>query len=136
MKNTATIKKNALFNGIEIYFDGKPGADVIARLKEELRARWHSAKKCWYFKDTPENARTAAEIVGQADAHAQSDAHALTRNADRTSQGDFNASRIANSARTKIAQRTKKKKWRPQHALRDATIKEISHLLENRKNTC
>lgn len=73
MKNTATIKKNALFNGIEIYFDGKPGADVIARLKEELRARWHSAKKCWYFKDTPENARTAAEIVGQADAHAQSD---------------------------------------------------------------
>lgn len=73
MKNTATIKKNALFNGIEIYFDGKPGADVIARLKEDLRARWHSVKKCWYFKDTPENARTAAEIVGQADAHAQSD---------------------------------------------------------------
>ena len=48
--------------GLELYFDGKPGAEVL----DDLKAggyRWHRVKKCWYHRDTPE-ARAIAERYG------------------------------------------------------------------------
>lgn len=48
------VIKNEQFNGIEVYFDGKPENKVIEILKNN-KFRWHSLKKCWYNKDTEEN---------------------------------------------------------------------------------
>lgn len=57
------IKRNQEHNGIEIYFDGKPGAATIAALKEK-RFRWHSAKKCWYAVATAVNVDFAETLTG------------------------------------------------------------------------
>lgn len=42
-----TITKNAEKNGLEIYFESKPSAEVRDALKA-LHFRWHGVKKCWY----------------------------------------------------------------------------------------
>lgn len=39
------ITTNAGINGIELYFDGKPSAAIIERLKAAF-FRWHNVKKC------------------------------------------------------------------------------------------
>lgn len=44
-----TIKPNAEFNSLEIYFQGKPSEAVREALKA-LKFRWHGLKKCWYGK--------------------------------------------------------------------------------------
>ena len=64
-KMTYTITKNAEFNSLEIYFDGKPSEAIRTALKE-LRFRWHSVKKCWYGYTTEESARAA--ISGESEA--------------------------------------------------------------------
>ena len=48
-------------NGIELYFDSKPAAEVLERIKGAF-FRWHRVKKCWYHKDTPEARKIAAEL--------------------------------------------------------------------------
>lgn len=55
------ITTNAGINGIELYFDGKPGADIIERLKAAF-FRWHNIKKCWYAKATEDSERIAQEL--------------------------------------------------------------------------
>ena len=47
--------------GIELYFDSKPAAEVLERVKGAF-FRWHRVKKCWYHKDTPEARKIAAEL--------------------------------------------------------------------------
>lgn len=56
------IIENKQFNGIEIYFDSKPNAATIAKLKEH-RFRWHSAKKCWYAVATAQNKALAESLT-------------------------------------------------------------------------
>lgn len=51
--------------GIELYFDDKPGAEILNRLKAAF-FRWHKVKKCWYHKDTPEARAIADEVSGGA----------------------------------------------------------------------
>lgn len=46
---TYTLTHNPEFNSIEIFFDGKPAAEVREALKG-LKFRWHGVKKCWYGK--------------------------------------------------------------------------------------
>lgn len=48
-------------NGIELYFDRKPAADVLEAVKGAA-FRWHRVKKCWYHKDTPAARAIAAQL--------------------------------------------------------------------------
>lgn len=56
------IKRNSEHNGIELYFEGKPAAAIIAGLKER-RFKWHSVKKCWYAVATAENVAFADTLT-------------------------------------------------------------------------
>ena len=47
--------------GIELYFDGKPSAAIIERLKAAF-FRWHSVKKCWYAKSSDKTEAIAQEL--------------------------------------------------------------------------
>ena len=47
--------------GIELYFESKPAAEVLERIKGAF-FRWHRVKKCWYHKDSPEARKIAAEL--------------------------------------------------------------------------
>lgn len=69
-------------NGIELYFDSKPAADVLEKVKGAF-FRWHRVKKCWYHKDTPEARKIAAELgdVEQAAAAEQNSATGTERKA-------------------------------------------------------
>lgn len=49
----AKMMLNEKHNGVEIYFDNKPGAEVRENLKNN-GFKWHNQKKCWYAKNTPE----------------------------------------------------------------------------------
>lgn len=51
-------------NGIELYFDGKPSAAIIERLKAVF-FRWHSVKKCWYAKANEKTEALAQELGGE-----------------------------------------------------------------------
>lgn len=44
---TYEIKTNTQYNSNEVYFEGKPSAEVIANLKT-LKMRWNPKKICWY----------------------------------------------------------------------------------------
>lgn len=44
---TYEIRYNSKFNSHEVYFDGKPSADIREALKS-LKMRWHSVNRCWY----------------------------------------------------------------------------------------
>lgn len=49
------------YNGIELYFEEKPEESV----REEMKSngwRWHSAKKCWYTKNSPAAEEFAKKI--------------------------------------------------------------------------
>lgn len=48
-------------SGIELYFDGKPSAAIIERLKAVF-FRWHSVKKCWYAKANEKTEALAQEL--------------------------------------------------------------------------
>ena len=53
---------NQEHNGLELYFEDKPGDDVLTALKE-ARWRYHRAKKCWYAKQTPANLSIAQRFA-------------------------------------------------------------------------
>ena len=55
------ITTNAGINGIELYFDGKPGAAILERLKAVF-FRWHNVKKCWYAKANATTEAIAQEL--------------------------------------------------------------------------
>ena len=59
---TATMMLNNDLNGIEIKFDAKPAADILASLKG-LGFRWHQKKKVWYAKQSEERLAMAREIA-------------------------------------------------------------------------
>ena len=42
---TVTMKENTEHKGLELYFDGKPSADILDILKSN-GWHWHSTKKC------------------------------------------------------------------------------------------
>jgi len=48
------ILENKEVNGVEVYFDSKPSAEIIGKLKAN-GFRWHSVKKCWYIKNNDKN---------------------------------------------------------------------------------
>ena len=53
---------NNELNGVELYFDGKPMAEVLNNLKDN-KFRWNRTKKCWYAKQN-ENTIKVAEMYG------------------------------------------------------------------------
>ena len=57
------VVENQEQNGVEIYFQTKPAAEVIQELKDN-KFRWHKAKKCWYTKATPEAREFVARLRG------------------------------------------------------------------------
>lgn len=52
---------NQPLNGIEIYFEDRPSADVLSELKAH-RWRWLYSKKCWYNTNTQVNLEYAQRI--------------------------------------------------------------------------
>lgn len=59
---TVTMKENTEHKGLELYFDGKPSTDILDILKGN-GWHWHSAKKCWYVKDTASSRQIANQLV-------------------------------------------------------------------------
>lgn len=57
----ARFSINQPLNGIEIYFENKPSADVLSELKAN-RWRWLYSKKCWYNTNTQVNLDYAQRI--------------------------------------------------------------------------
>ena len=55
------IVKNIEHNGIELYFESKPGKEIIEALKE-AKFRWHNLKKCWFAKETKDRLNLANKI--------------------------------------------------------------------------
>lgn len=58
----ATLTVNTERNGLELYFSGKPGRDVLTALKD-ARWRYHRAKKCWYARQSEANRAFALQLV-------------------------------------------------------------------------
>ncbi len=58
-----TYEFNELHNGIEIYFESKPSADVLCRLKSN-GWRWNGAQKCWYTKKSESSIAFAESLCG------------------------------------------------------------------------
>ena len=56
------VQINPDFNGIEVYFSGKPSEDVRSGLKAH-GWRWHTRKKCWYNRNTEDNLRGLKAIT-------------------------------------------------------------------------
>ena len=59
---TVTMKENTEHKGLELYFDGKPSADILDSLKGN-GWHWHNVKKCWYAKDTASSRQIANQLV-------------------------------------------------------------------------
>lgn len=57
------IVLNEQFNGIEIYFPGKPDLEILNTLKND-GFRWHRVKACWYAKKSEKTMKTAEDIAG------------------------------------------------------------------------
>ena len=45
------VLKNTEHNGVEVYFNDRPNANIITELKNHF-FKWHTAKKCWYARAT------------------------------------------------------------------------------------
>lgn len=59
---TAVLKINEELNGIELYFDNKPGNETLTHLKSN-GFRYSGFKKCWWSKRTNESLRVAKDIT-------------------------------------------------------------------------
>ena len=59
------VEINPDFNGIEVYFPGKPSDQVRGALKSS-GWRWHNKKGCWYNKNTEDNLRGLRSITEPA----------------------------------------------------------------------
>lgn len=56
------MEKNEEHNGYELYFDGKPEAEILDLLKAN-NFRWHKIKKCWYAKATEKTGKVVDQII-------------------------------------------------------------------------
>lgn len=63
---TATMQINTEFNGIEITFADRPNVQTRAELKAH-GFRWHSVKKLWYAKQSPDRLAFAQTLTGSTD---------------------------------------------------------------------
>ncbi len=52
--------KDLLHDEIELYYDGKPGENTVARLREN-GWKWNLKKQCWRAKNTEENVKFATK---------------------------------------------------------------------------
>ncbi|WP_144626311.1 LPD29 domain-containing protein [Bacillus altitudinis] len=59
---TAVLKINEELNGIELYFDNKPGNETLTHLKSN-GFRYSGFKKCWWSKRTNESLSVANDIT-------------------------------------------------------------------------
>lgn len=59
------VQINPDFNGIEVYFPGKPSDSVRTNLKAN-GWRWHSKKGCWYNRNTEDNLQALRSITEPA----------------------------------------------------------------------
>ncbi|AVM24293.1 LPD29 domain-containing protein [Bacillus pumilus] len=59
---TAVLKINEELNGIELYFDNKPGNETLTHLKSN-GFRYSGFKKCWWSKRTNESLEVANDIT-------------------------------------------------------------------------
>lgn len=64
-----TLTLNQELNGIEISFDCKPVAATLNALKG-IGFRWHSKRRVWYAKNTPERLELA-QTIAETDDYAQ-----------------------------------------------------------------
>lgn len=55
------VEINPEFDGVEVYFSGKPAEEVRTALKA-AGYRWHSKKKCWYARNTERNLQALRTI--------------------------------------------------------------------------
>lgn len=55
------VEINPDFDGVEVYFQSKPGEATRAALKS-AGYRWHSKKKCWYARNTEQNLQALRAI--------------------------------------------------------------------------
>lgn len=55
------VEINPEFDGVEVYFPGKPAEATRTALKA-AGYRWHSKKKCWYARNTEANLQALREI--------------------------------------------------------------------------
>lgn len=60
---SATFARNAEKSGIELAFPARPDADTLAAVKA-AGFRWHSARRVWYAKETPERVALAEQLAG------------------------------------------------------------------------
>lgn len=72
-------------HGIELYFDGKPAAEVLETLKSAL-FRWHRVKKCWYHRDTPDARRIAESMANGTDAGSADESEKSAANVRKTAK--------------------------------------------------
>ena len=56
------IVKNEEYNGIEVYFPGKPEQEIIDKLKSH-GFKWSGRSKCWYHKYSDYALQAAQEII-------------------------------------------------------------------------
>lgn len=59
------VEFNQEFDGVEVYFPGKPSEETRAALKA-AGYRWHSKKKCWYAKNTEKHLQALRAIESGA----------------------------------------------------------------------
>ena len=59
------VEINQDFNGVEVYFPGKPSEQVRTALKS-AGWRWHSKKGCWYNRNTEDNLQGLRSITETA----------------------------------------------------------------------
>lgn len=55
------VEFNPEFDGVEVYFPGKPSEATRSALKA-AGYRWHSQKKCWYARNTEKNLQALRSI--------------------------------------------------------------------------
>lgn len=55
---------NQNLNGVELYFDGKPGSSILDGLKA-VGYRWHNIKKCWYAKQNSQTLELAKMLADE-----------------------------------------------------------------------
>lgn len=55
------VEFNPEFDGVEVYFPGKPSESTRTALKA-AGYRWHGKKKCWYNKNTERNLQALRAI--------------------------------------------------------------------------
>lgn len=81
---TAVLKINEELNGIELYFDNKPGNETLTHLKSN-GFRYSGFKKCWWSKRTDQSLEVANDITKNKITYIETKNHAK-----KEKKNDFN----------------------------------------------